>query len=339
MHKMLEYADVVFGSSIGDEGKGKIVSHLASSGEYDMIARWAGGNNAGHTVYVDGEKYKTHLVPSGVFHGIKSVVGPGCVLHPESFMKEIQYLEDAGFDTSLVKVSPRCHIVTDEHIEFDKANLAGKLGTTARGIAPSYAAKAARNGILAKDVLPPELIWDEVITGRVLCEGAQGIWLDVDHGNYPYVTSSNTLPYAASSLGFPPQKIRRIYGAIKIYDTRSGVDPLFPKKLFDDPVLSRIGELGGEFGVTTGRRRSVNWLRLDLLIKATNMAGTTHLVMNKCDIFGQLSDEGHELKLIFGDSFLHFSNLDDCIKLIKERVIESCPLIEEVIFSYSPEKI
>ena len=157
---MINLADVVVGLAWGDEAKGKITAQLAATRHptdggkfYDYVARWAGGNNAGHTVWVDGEKFKTHLVPSGVFYDVKSVVGPGCVLHPESFYAELSYLEDNGFDSSLVKVSPKCHIVTDDHLEFDRANLAKKLGTTGRGIAPSYSAKFARTGILAKDCL------------------------------------------------------------------------------------------------------------------------------------------------------------------------------------------
>lgn len=332
---MLEYADVVFGLAWGDEAKGKITSELAKTGEYDMVARWAGGNNAGHTVFVNGKKYKTHLVPSGVFYGIKSVVGPACVLHPESFNAELEYLEENGFDTSLVKVSPKCHIVTDEHIEFDKARLASKLGTTAKGIAPSYAAKAGRTGLLARDILPKDMLWDGIIEGRVLCEGAQGIWLDVDHGNYPYVTSSNTLPYAASSIGFPPQKIRKIWGAAKIYDTKSGVDPLFPKSLLDDPVLSKLGELGQEYGVTTGRRRIVNWLNVDMLIEALNMSGTTHLVVSKCDILEELN----KFRFHLDGRNWNFASLEDMTVSLTSAIQFNCPLVEEIHYSHSPETI
>ena len=243
---MIELADIVVGLAYGDEAKGKITAQLAATRSsnggmfYNTVARWAGGNNAGHTVWVDGEKFKTHLVPSGVFYGVKSVVGPACVLHPESFQSELDYLSDNGFDASLVKVSPNCHIVMDEHLYNDQKNLVKKLGTTGRGIAPAYAAKAARQGVLAKDVLSPSLIWDEVLDGNLLCEGAQGVWLDIDQGLYPYVTSSTTLPYGACSIGFPTQKIRRIWGAAKIYDTRSGEDPRFPESLLDDPNLLRL---------------------------------------------------------------------------------------------------
>ena len=172
-------------------------------------------------------------------------------------------------------------MVLDKHINKDKRSLAKKLGTTSKGIAPCYAEKMARTGILAKDVLPNSLLWNEKLHGKILCEGAQGIYLDIDHGNYPYVTSSTTLPYGACSLGIPPQKIRKVYGTCKVYDTRSGVDPLFPKELLDDPELSELGELGKEYGVTTGRRRIVNWFNLDMMLEAARISGATDIIFNK----------------------------------------------------------
>jgi len=337
---MIFYADCVIGLSYGDEGKGKVTAHLASN--YDIVARWAGGNNAGHTVFVNGNKYKTHLIPSGVFYNKLSVIGPGCVLHPESFFKEIDYLSNAGFDTSVIKVHPSCHIVLDEHIQYDKENLAEKLGTTSKGIAPCYASKAARTGVLAKDVLNKSFILDpSSLTGRMLCEGAQGVWLDVDHGNYPYVTSSNTLPYAACSIGFPPQKIRRIYGCAKIYDTKSGVDPEFPKSLLDDPILLKIGDIGQEYGVTTGRRRIVNWLNLDKLIKSVNLSGTTRLIVSKCDILEKLKSEIPEQDLFikFNDQMHSISKLEDYLIFVDNKVKSSCTLVSEIKFSSSPETI
>lgn len=300
-----------------------------------MVARWAGGNNAGHTVFVDGKKYRTHLVPSGIFYGIKSVVGPACVLHPESFQAELDYLKENGFDISLVRVSPKCHIITDEHIQFDKENLAKKLGTTAKGIAPSYAAKAARTGLLARDILPKELLWDGIIEGRILCEGAQGVWLDLDHGGYPYVTSSTTLPYGACSIGFPPQKIRQVWGAAKIYDTKSGVDPLFPQSLLENPSLSKIGDIGQEYGVTTGRRRIVNWLNLPKLVESMNLSGTTHLVVSKCDVM----EEAGVFKLYWDNCLKSFETLQEMQMFIARIIKDNCPLIEEIHFSSSPETI
>jgi adenylosuccinate synthase len=251
-------------------------------------------------------------------------------------MKEMTYLNDNGFDAfNLVKVSPKCHLVTDEHIEFDKNNLASKLGTTSKGIAPAYAAKAARTGIQAKGHIPKNLLWDNNLHGTILCEGAQGVWLDINQGLYPYVTSSETLPYAACSIGFPPQKIRKIFGAAKIYDTRSGEDPRFPASLFDNPTLLRLADLGKEFGVTTGRRRKVNWLNLDMLIDSINITGTTDLIISKCDIIDELG----EFNIFFNERLVNFKDLLDMRVAIEDAVHELCPLVESIKFSYSPEKI
>ena len=338
---MIDLADVVFGLAWGDESKGKIVAELSSreypngSSYYDFVVRWAGGSNAGHTVYVNGEKFKTHLIPSGVFHGIKSVVGPGCVLHPESFMNEISYLNEHGFNTNLIKVSPNCHIVSDEHIRIDKENLADRLGTTSKGIAPCYADKAARVGVLAKDSLPDYLLMDEPLYGNLLCEGAQGAWLDINHGLYPYVTSSETFPYAACSVGFPPQKINDVWGAAKIYDTRSGEDPRFPDLLLEDPILSELGEIGEEYGVTTGRRRKVNWLNLNMLVDSINLSGTTHVVISKCDVIEELSI----FRLLYEDGVVRFFNLHAMKEFIQEKIETHCRMVKKIIFSQSPESI
>ncbi|MBM88272.1 MAG: hypothetical protein CMQ41_07815 [Gammaproteobacteria bacterium] len=329
---MLKSADVVAGLAWGDEGKGKITSYLASSGKYNYVCRWAGGSNAGHTVYINENKYKTHVIPSGVFHGIPSIIGPSCVINKTSLYSELEYLHDNGFDIHLVKISPRAHIVTDEHILLDRERLAPALGTTGSGIAPAYADKAARCGVRAEDYLPKSMIWDEKLEGNVLCEGAQGVWLDLDWGNYPYVTSSTTLPYGACSLGIPPQKINRIYGVAKIYDTRSGTDPIFPESLLEDQILSRLADLGEEVGVTTGRRRKVQWLNLDKLIHSVNMTGTTDLIINKCDILDKLG----VYKIIYNGRVAQFNSLTDMIGFVKARLSERCHLLKNKLFSSSP---
>lgn len=337
---MIKYADVVSDLSWGDTGKGKVTSYLAKNNKYDYVCRWAGGNNAGHTVFIGDNKYKTHLVPSGVFHGIKSVIGPSCVVNYSSLMEEINYLSSHGFDTSLIKVSPRCHMVLDHHLSKDKKELSEKLGTTSKGIAPCYSDKMARVGVLAKNVLPSDLLLkEEVLSGKILCEGAQGFYLDIDWGNYPYVTSSITLPYGACSIGFSPKKIRNIWGIAKIYDTRSGVDPLFPDSLFEDEELLRLGDLGQEKGVTTGRRRHVNWLRLDYLLKAANVTGTTHLVINKCDILEQLGI----FKLFLNENSknpIRFTTMREMQDFIKEKITTYTNINKQnIFFSYSKEQI
>ena len=244
-------------------------------------------------------------------------------------------MEEHGFDTSLIKVSPRAHVVLDKHIKKDIDKLSKKLGTTSKGIAPSYSDKMARVGVQAKDVILEHFILkDEALYGNILCEGAQGFYLDVDWGNYPYVTSSITLPYGACSLGFSPKKIRNIWGTAKIYDTRSGVDPLFPNSLFEDEELSRLGELGEERGVTTGRRRHVNWLRIDYLINAINKSGATHIIINKCDVMLELD----VYKIISNNAIIEFSSLMEMIGFIKSEIILKTD-VEEVFFSYSKEVI
>lgn len=345
---MIDLVDIVCGLSWGDEGKGKITSHLVEKEKYDYVCRWSGGSNAGHTIYIKGKKYKTHIVPAGVFHGVKSVIGPACVLHVESFLNELDYLEKAGFDTSLVKVSPRTHIVTNDFKEMDSGEYSQRIGTTSSGIGPTYAAKASRLGIRAVDVLPPNLIWNEKfhsgtpgLGAKILCEGAQGVWLDIDWGNYPYVTSSNTFPYAACSLGFSHQKIRNIWGCAKAYDTRSGVDPEFPESLDQDKNLSLIQANGQEFGVTTGRKRRVNWLNMTRLINAINMTGTTHLVISKCDIL----EMSENIKVKFSgsgfepDTYLNLNSIKDFENFVNAQVTKNCDELREVRFSYSPEKI
>jgi adenylosuccinate synthase len=330
---MIHNVDIVADLSWGDTGKGKVSAHLASSGEYDFVARWAGGNNAGHTVYVDGKKYKTHIIPSGVFYGVKSVIGPGCVINEKSFYDELTYLSDNGFDTSLVKVSPRAHVVTKEHIETDSKGLS-HLGTTKRGIAPCYAEKMMRSGVMAKNVFKKELLFDsENMYGNILCEGAQGFYLDIDWGNYPFVTSSTTLPYGACSLGFSPHKIRNIWGLCKAYDTRAGNDPYFENKIIKSKSLLDLADIGEEYGVTTGRKRQTNWLNLDLLIRAIKISGANILVVNKCDIIKSLD----KYNVIYENSLISFSGFDGMKMYIQEKLASFH--LDNIIFSGHKSKI
>ena len=329
--------DICCGLAWGDEAKGKIVSQLSKTKQYDFVCRWAGGNNAGHTIYVDGKKYKTHLIPSGIFFGIKSIIGPDCVVNINSFFEELKYLEDNGFDTTLVQISPKAHIVTTSHIKEDIEKNKNKLGTTSRGIGPCYRDKFNRIGKRVENFADNfgGYIWDEVLYGNILCEGAQGVWLDINHGNYPYVTSSNPLPYAACSLGFPPQKIRNIYGAIKIYDTRAGKDPDFPNTLFEDENLNKIGELGEEYGVTTGRKRNVNWLNVDKLIQSINITGCTNLIISKIDI---LKDLG-VFKMYYRNELLVFETIEKMMSQLEKILENECELLLEIRFSDNPETI
>ena len=333
----IDYVDICVGLAWGDEGKGKIVSHLTSKKEYDFVCRWCGGDNAGHTIYVDNKKYSTHLIPSGVFHGIKSIIGPGCVINVKSFFKEINYLKENGFDVNLIKISPKAHIITDEHIEEDINKYKSTFGTTGRGIGPCYRDKYARIGRQVhqyKEVFN-EYIWDEKLNGKILCEGSQGFWLDVDHGNYPFITSSNTLPYSACNLGFPPQKIRKIYGAIKIYDTRVGIDPDFPESLNLNNELSLIAKVGDEYGTTTGRLRTVNYLNMDKLIQALRISGTTHLIISKIDILESVNI----YKYFYRNELYEFNSINDMIESITKIINQQNTFIEDIILSRSPKEI
>jgi adenylosuccinate synthase len=324
---MVKAVDIIFGLAWGDEGKGKISNAIAKN--YDIVCRWNGGPNAGHTVYLNDKKYKTHIIPCGVFQNKPSIIGPNCVINVDKFFDEIEYLEKEGFNTSLIKVSPKAHIITERHIQYDLKFLKPKLGTTGQGIAPCYADKALRVGKLAKDYLDKKYLWDGELHGNILCEGAQSFWLDLNYGDYPYVTSSETLPYSACSLGFSPKKIRDIIGVAKIYDTKSGVDPLFSELLWQDKDLNKIIELGKEFGSTTGRKRIVNWLRINHLKQAIKISGTTKLIINKCDILQDINKYKIITDDASGPSYIDFIDFSSMKEYIINELKDNC----EIIFS------
>jgi len=331
---MIKLVDIIFGLAWGDEGKGKISNAISKN--YDMVCRWNGGPNAGHTVYINDKKYKTHIIPCGVFKNKPSIIGPNCVINVDKFFDEIEYLQKEGFDTSLIKISPKAHLITEKHIKYDLKFLKPKLGTTGQGIAPAYSDKMLRIGKQAKDYLESKYLWDGELCGNILCEGAQSFWLDINYGDYPYVTSSETLPYSACSLGFSPKKIREIIGVAKIYDTKSGVDPLFPESLWQDEKLNSIIDLGKEYGSTTNRKRLVNWLRLNHLKQAVKISGTTKLIINKCDILEQINTYkvilDHEKD---GQNFIEFIDFDSMKKYISNELKDYCG----IIFSGNKESI
>jgi adenylosuccinate synthase len=328
--------DICCGLAWGDEAKGKIVSELARTNRYNFVCRWAGGNNAGHTVFVDGIKFKTHLIPCGVFYNIPSIIGPDCVVNIDAFFAEIKYLQDHNFNVSLIKISPKAHIVTNEHIAEDIAKIAIVQGTTSKGIAPCYGDKYRRVGTRVSEVDElREFLWDEKLHGKILCEGAQGFWLDINQGNYPYTTSSVTLPYGACSLGFSPKLVRNIYGAAKIYDTRSGIDPEFPECLFENKELNAVGEAGEEYGVTTGRKRKIKWLNLKRLIEAIHVTGTTHLIISKTDV---LLKVGLFKLFDMNGILMSFHTMDQMIFYLNTTLNEICNL-QEIIFSNNPYTI
>jgi adenylosuccinate synthase len=280
--------DVVLGLQYGDEGKGKVCHSLLKDGDYTHVVRFNGGGNAGHTIYHNGKKLVTHLVPSGVLYGKKSVIGPGCVVNIKKFFEELRYLNNEGVETEgRVFIARNAHIVTEDHIAEDSRD--SRIGTTKTGNGPAYRDKYVRTGLRAEDYaeLRPYLIdmYDEFY-GRnseghvVMAEGAQAFGLDVDWGDYPYVTSSHCGVGSVMLNGFNHKDIRNVYGVIKAYDTYVGAK----KFQDDDPILDKIQEVGCEWGATTGRKRQCNWLDLDLVTRAMRMNGVNRLIVNKVDV-------------------------------------------------------
>jgi len=287
---MINFADVVIDLQQGDSGKGKISNSLIQTGEYTHSVRFNGSNNAGHTIYKNGDKIVTHSIPAGVIHGVKSIIGPGCVLNVNHFFDELDYLEKQGISVDgLVYVAKNAHIITDKHLEEDSIDT--RIGTTRKGNGPAYRDKYDRKGVRASEVseLKNYLIdvYEEfhgAANCNILFEGAQGFYLDVDWGEYPYVTSSHCTTGSAIMNGVPPQKIRKIYGAAKIYETYVGSKKFEP----EDPIFTEIRERGNEYGATTGRPRQCNWINIDNLVKASKINGITHLVMSKMDVLRSL---------------------------------------------------
>jgi adenylosuccinate synthase len=336
---------VVVGSQWGDEGKGKIVDVLAE--EVDIVARYQGGANAGHTVHVGEEEFVLHQIPSGILHPRRRcLLGNGVVLDPFQFFEELDALTSRGIDAAgRVGISGRAHLLLPYHKMLDRAaeegRGKGKIGTTGRGIGPAYEDKVARQGIRVADLrdarraeeqlraaaervnrrlsamqsgerVDADLLVEEVLgirerlmsltleTGRVihdaiaagehvLLEGAQGALLDVDHGTYPYVTSSNTTAGgAALGVGIGPTAIDAVLGVVKAYTTRVGEGPL-PTEL-PSPMQEHVRELGGEFGATTGRPRRCGWFDAVVVRYAARVNGLTGLAVTKLDVLDTLEE-------------------------------------------------
>ena len=294
--------DVVIGMQYGDEGKGKIANQMAASGDYDYVVRFNGGGNAGHTIYLNGEKIVTHLVPCGVLHGIPSVIGNGCVINTQKLFDELEYLEAFGFDTSILKIAENAQIITQEHIDEDSKDTT--IGTTRTGNGPCYKDKVGRTGIRANYVpeLAPYLIdMHSLIHSspkKFLAEGAQGYWLDIDFGDYPFVTSSNTGVGAVLNNGFNFKQVRDVVGVIKCYSTYVGAKG-YQKY---DERFEKLREIGQEYGATTGRPRQIDWLNLNEVNTACQMNGVTKLIVNKMDVLAQI-ENGWDW---YQDGKLHF---------------------------------
>ena len=321
----------VIGGQWGDEGKGKIVDFLSEKA--DVIARATGGNNAGHTVVVEDKKFKFHLLPSGTIHkGKLNICGNGMVIYPKQIINEITELKEKGFkltDKSLA-ISSSSHVITEEQIEKDQAT-GNKVGTTGRGIGPCYMAKIERTGLRMSDfikqdnpeakklkpfVTNTQLIINEALENNknILLEGAQGTMLDIDHGTYPYVTSSNpTAGGQCTGLGIGPTKINEVIAIIKAYTTRVGRGP-FPTELgTDEQTLNEdkesplteediqkanndkeystgkvLRKRGAEYGTTTGRARRTGWFDGVVARYSRRINGLTTFVLTKLDCFEDL---------------------------------------------------
>ncbi|TMA56595.1 MAG: adenylosuccinate synthase [Deltaproteobacteria bacterium] len=315
-------AAVVTGTQWGDEGKGKIVDLLAE--DADIVVRFHGGNNAGHTLVVDSQKTILNLVPAGVLHpGRICVMGPGMVIDPEVLVGEIDALRRRGYlgDDRWLRISEQAHLIMPYHRAIDRARERlrgpGNIGTTGRGIGPAYEDKMARtgirvekNGYLQALLGEPPLSFDDIheryrgyrerlrpfiadttaelraalaAGRRVLLEGAQGALLDVDHGTYPFVTSSSTLAGAASAgAGVPPRAIGRVVGIAKAYTTRVGSGP-FPTELAD-ALGDRLRADGDEYGATTGRPRRCGWFDAVVVRHASALSSVDGLALTKLDV-------------------------------------------------------
>ena len=337
-------ATVIVGAQWGDEGKGKIVDLLAQ--DADLVCRYQGGPNAGHTVVVRDETYKIRQIPTGLIGGKRCAIGAGCVVDPEVLVSELDELESRGHQTrDLLFVSGNAHLIMPWHVALDGARerRLGRLqiGTTRRGIGPAYADKATRIGIRVQDLLDPKIlrqklelavteknVWlervyglepfdvevvvraqlefaerlgpyvadtsllvDRALRGRehVLFEGAQGTMLDLDHGTYPFVTSSSPIAAgAAVSFGIGPNRIEEVLGVAKAYVTRVGEGP-FPSEIVG-PDQERVQTLGQEFGTVTGRERRCGWLDLVALRFAVRVNGITSLALTKLDVLSAFAE-------------------------------------------------
>lgn len=334
---------VVVGTQWGDEGKGKITDYF--SGEANIIARYQGGDNAGHTLNIDGKVYKLRSVPSGILYSDKtSIIGNGVVLNIESLLDELKRLHEQGVDTTNLKISNRAHLIMPYHIEVDKLQEASKgdskVGTTNRGIGPTYSDKSARVGIRMADILDKPLFKDlleenlkeknelftkiynaelmnfddifekyyqlgqqlkdrvidtsaylnkELKAGQnILFEGAQGIMLDVDHGTYPYVTSSNPAGGVTTGAGIGAPMIDKVIGVVKAYTSRVGAGP-FPTEQINE-TGDFLRDAGHEYGTVTRRPRRIGWLDTVVLKHSCNVSGVTHLSLNCLDVLTGLKE-------------------------------------------------
>lgn len=367
--------DVVLGTFYGDEGKGKIIDYLG--GKADVALRATGGNNAGHSIEVDGEKYVFHLIPSGILNkGTMAIIGNGVVIDPKVLIEEIETLKSKGKDVSKLRISTKAHLIFPYHIGLDKMleenRGNNKIGTTARGIGPCYCDKYERCGIRVEDLYSdkfeelvtrnvtnknkifkiynyPEYDSKEIIKEykkyartlkkyvcdttslihkllsedkKIVCEGAQATLLDIDHGSYPYVTSSNpTIGGIITGSGINAHDIGEVYGVMKAYSSRVGAGPFVTEQ--DNQIGDLIRELGHEYGATTKRPRRCGYLDLVALKYAVLVNGITALCMNHLDTIGNLDT----IKLCV--AYERNGKRIEAFTTNEKELLESTPIYEE----------
>ena len=294
--------DIVVGLQWGDEGKGKITDAL--SNDYQWIVRYQGGSNAGHTVYIDGKKFVTHSIPTGILNpNCKVVITHGCVINIPEIIKEVKLLEENGISfKDRFYLSENAHIITPEHLKEDKSNQV-KFGSTGKGIGPAYRDKIYREGLRVKDY-PQGIDEDKIIVtdtrkllrdaiykgDKVLFEGAQAVMLDIEMGTFPHVTSSPCIAsYAPAGSGLPLSffKLSNVIGVAKSYATRVGTGP-FPSEIENKRIAKNIQFTGKEYGATTGRLRKVGWLDIPQLKYACEVNGVSNIALTKLDIFSEV---------------------------------------------------
>lgn len=358
--------NVVLGTFYGDEGKGKIIDYLSENA--DASIRCSGGNNAGHTINVNGKKYAFHLIPSGILNeNTKAIIGNGVVIDPKVLIEEIEDLKSNGFSVNNLYISDKAHIIMPYHIMMDKLQeeiRENKIGTTARGIGPAYTDKFERSGIRVEDFISDkfevlaknniiknnkifnlygkdELDVEKTINEykeyalylkkyvvdtvdmihelleedkKIVCEGAQAALLDIDFGNYPFVTSSNpTIGGVCTGTGIGPKYIGEVYGVLKAYSSKVGEGMFMTEQ--DNEIGDTIRELGHEYGTTTKRPRRCGWLDLVALKYAARIDGLTGLAINHMDTIGKLD----KIKLCVGYEYngkktMRFSTNNDYLK-------------------------
>ncbi len=343
---MIETADIVLGCSFGDEGKGKVVYDLLKKNNYDLCVRFNGSGNAGHTVYENEQKFVVHQLPVGILiKNVYNLISSDCLIDVTRLKSEISGLIEKGINIDgRLFISKACHIVTQDCIDYDKAN--NKVGTTGSGIGPTYSQKMLRTGKRVEDieneltclgiqVVDMRKFWfsEFVINNvkNVLLEGAQGFELDINWTNhYPYCTSSTCTIAGAINTGIPLKSIVNVYGVTKAYDTYVGTMKFQPEQYNDE--LNMIGDLGHEYGSTTGRRRQCNYLNLDNLVESLKLNSCTKCIINKVDILEKASI----YKLYHKNEIHSFVNLTDMQDYIFSVLSD---VVTQIIYSFNPHSI